>query len=72
MAANPFTKLAPAKGKPAAKPAAKPTMGKPMSPASAKAVANFVKGKKGTPITKLPAMDAEDKLDGGIDEATEK
>lgn len=53
---NPFAKLAPAKGKPA-------TKGKPVSAASAKAVANFVKGKK---------MDAEDKLDGGVDEQLEK
>jgi hypothetical protein len=51
--ANPFAKFAPAKGKTAmpAKPAAK----KPMSVASAKAVANFVKGKAVTPGPSLVA-----------------
>lgn len=60
-ATNPFAQLKPAKGKPAMKTVGK----KPMSAAQAAAVAKFVKGKKAAP------MDAEDKLDGGVDEATE-
>jgi hypothetical protein len=68
MATSPFVKntgktAAPAKG-------AK----KPMSAAQAKAVANFMKGKKKTTAVK-PAKaamtDPEDLVDGGVDEATE-
>ena len=66
---NPFANLAPMKGKPAAK--GKPAVKKPMSAASAKAVASFVKGKPAMPMKKMP-MDAEDMKDGGVDEATEK
>lgn len=45
---------------------------KPVSGKQAQALANFLKNKKGAAAsTKTAPMDAEDKLDGGVDEEEE-